>query len=85
MRHLVARRVKFGTALVHSSYGNAVSQWTCRPRARDAGKANSYQWHSDVVGEFALKRIYMWTEWSNPVGIKSPQKQSSLCITHMGR
>ena len=43
MRNDVARRVQFGTALVHSTYGITASQWTCRARARDAGKANSYQ------------------------------------------
>ena len=36
--------VQFGTALVHSTYGITASQWTCRARARDAGKANSYQY-----------------------------------------
>ena len=43
MRHDVARRVQFGTALVHSKYGITASQWICRALARDAGKANSYQ------------------------------------------
>ena len=45
MRHDVARRVQFGTALVHSMDGITASQWTCRARARDTGKANSYQFN----------------------------------------
>ena len=43
MRHDVARRVQFGTALVHSMDGITASQWTCLARARDTEKANSYQ------------------------------------------
>ena len=39
----VARRVQFGTALVHSTYGITASQWICWARARDTGKAKSYQ------------------------------------------
>ena len=49
MRHDVARRVQFGTALVHSTYGITALQWTCRARARDAGKANSYQSQVPVI------------------------------------
>lgn len=43
MRHIVARCVKFGTALVNSMDGITASQWICRARDRDARKANSYQ------------------------------------------
>ena len=35
MRHDVARRVQFGTALVQSMDGITASQWTCRARDRD--------------------------------------------------
>ena len=49
MRHDVARRVQFGTALVHSMDGITASQWTCLARARDTEKANSYQLNSKAA------------------------------------
>ena len=36
----------FQHRVLHSMYGTAASQWTCRAPARDAGKANYYQYLS---------------------------------------
>ena len=43
MRYIVARHLYLSTAVVSSKYGMTVSQWICWARARNAGKANSYQ------------------------------------------
>ncbi len=44
-RHIVARHLHLSTAVVQSKHGASVSQRTCRALARDAGKANSYQFY----------------------------------------
>ena len=57
MRHIVARRVQFGTALVPSMDGITASQWTCRALARDTEKANSYQQNMKLELLNELRRL----------------------------